>query len=38
MFLVVFVCLSICKQDYSKSYKRIAIKFYGGVQGGTMKN
>ena len=33
-----FVCLSICKQVTQKSYKRIAMKFYGGVWGGAMKN
>ena len=30
-----FVCLSVCKQHYSKSYKWIAMKFYGGVRGST---
>ena len=42
MFLValvcVFVCLFVCGQHYSKSYERIAMKFYGGVLGSTMKN
>ena len=37
MSLVALVCLSVCKQHYSKSYKRIAVKFYGGIWGGTMK-
>ena len=30
--------LFVCEQHYSKSYERIVMKFYGGVQGGTMKN
>ena len=38
MFSVVLVCLSICKQYYSKSYEQIEMKFYGGVGGGAMKN
>ena len=44
MFLValhmvcLFVCLSVCEQHYSKSYKRIGMKFYGGVLGSTRKN
>ena len=41
MFSVVLaclVCLSISKHHYSKSYKQIAMKFYGGVQGDTMEN
>ena len=25
------LCLFVCKQHYSKSYKRIVMKFYGGV-------
>ena len=32
MVLVAFVCLSVCKQHYSKSYEPIAMKFYGGVR------
>jgi len=31
MFLPVFVCLSVCDQDYSKSYGRIFLKFWGYV-------
>ena len=42
MFLVAMVCLSVCLsvcgQHYSISYKRIGVKFYGGVLGSTMKN
>ena len=38
MFLVVFVCLSVCKQHYSKRYEQIATKFHGGVRGGTLTN
>ena len=38
MFLVALVCLSVCGQHYSKSYKRIKMKFYGGVLGSTMAN
>ena len=42
MFLVGLVCLSVCLyvcgQLYSKSYKRIGMKFYGEVLGSTMKN
>ena len=30
------ICLSVCKQHYSKSYKCIPMKFYGGVWGGKM--
>ena len=37
-FVCLFVCLSVCGQHYSKSYERIGMKFYGGVQGSTMKN
>ena len=37
MFLVSMVCQSVClfvsEQHYSKSYERIAMKFYGGVWG-----
>ena len=32
------VGLSVSEQHYSKRYERIAIKFYGWVWGGTMKN
>ena len=38
MVLIVLVCSSVCKQHHSKCYEQIAIKFYGGVQGGTVKN
>ena len=38
MFLVVFVCLSVCGQQYPNTYEWIGLKFYGGVLGGTMKN
>ena len=38
MFLVAFVCLSVCGQHYSQSYEQIGMKFYGGVLGSTMKN
>ena len=43
MFLVVLVCLSVClfvrlKKHYSKSYKRIVMKFYGRFGAGIMKN
>ena len=31
------VCLYVSEQDYSKSYKRIAMKFYGKVRGVTRK-
>ena len=31
-------CLSVCKHNYSKSYKESGIKFYGGVQGGEEKD
>ena len=34
MFLVVFVCLAVCWQHYSKSYDQIRMKFYGGAWGG----
>ena len=33
MFLVALVCLSVCGQHYSTSYKRIWMKFYGKVLG-----
>ena len=32
------VCLFVCGQHYSKSYKRIGMIFCGEVAGGTMKN
>ena len=32
------VCLFVCGQHYSKSYERIGMKFYGGVQSSTRKN
>ena len=42
MFLValvcLFVCLFVCEQHYSKSYKRIGMKFYGRVLSSTSKN
>ena len=42
MFLVALVCLSVCLsvcgQHYSKSYKLIKVKFSGGVLGSTMKD
>ena len=31
------VGLSVSEQHYSKSYEPITQKFYGGVQGGTMR-
>ena len=30
------VCLFVCGKHYSKRYKWIGTKFYGGVLGGTM--
>ena len=42
MFLVAYVglsvCLFVCGQHCSKSYKWIGMKIYGGVLGSTMKN
>ena len=42
MFLIALVCLSVCLsvcgQYHSQSYKRIGMKFNGGVLGSTMKN
>ena len=38
LFVSLFVCLFVCGQHYSKSNKRIGMKFYGGVLGSTMKN
>ena len=42
MFLTALVCLFVCLfvygQHYSKSYKQIGMKFYGGVLGSTVKN
>ena len=32
------VCLSVSEQHYSKCVERIAMKFYGEVQGGARKN
>ena len=32
------VCLFVCEQDYSKSYERIGMKFYGRVLSSTSKN
>jgi len=34
MFLPEFVCLSVCQQDNSKSYRRIFLKFSGDVGNG----
>ena len=34
MFSIALVCLLVCQQRYSKSYERIAMKSYGGVQSG----
>ena len=31
-------CLFASEQHYLKSYKQIAMTFYGGIQGGTRKN
>ena len=36
MFSIALVYLSVCEQ-HSKSDEWIAMKFYGGVRGGTMK-
>ena len=36
MFSVAFVCVYVCKQHYSRSYKWIAMKFHGGVLGSTI--
>ena len=42
MFLVTLVslsaCLFVCGQQYSKSYERIGMKFYGQVLSSTRKN
>ena len=42
MFSIVLVCLSVrlsvCRQYYSKICEQIAMKFYGGVQGGKRNN
>ena len=38
MFLVVLVCLSVCKQHYSNGYEQIVMKFCGGARDGTMKD
>ena len=37
MFLVVLVCLFVCKH-YSKSYEWVAMTFYGGSRGGKKKS
>ena len=37
MFLLGFVCLSVCEQDNSKTYGRILIKFSGYVRNGKRK-
>jgi len=34
--LPVFVCLSACSHDPSKSYERILMKIFGGVGYGTI--
>ena len=36
MFLLVFVCLSVCQQDNSKSYGRIFLTFWGHVGNGKI--
>ena len=33
-----FVCLSVCQQDYSKSYTQISMTFSGRVGGGKRNN
>ena len=33
-----FVCLSVSEQHYSENFKRIAMKLYGEVRGGTRTN
>ena len=38
MLVVAFVCLFVSEQLYSKSYDRIAVKFYGEIRTGTRKN
>ena len=38
MFLVALVCLSVCQQDYKKSYERISMKISGSFGGGTRSN
>ena len=38
LLLVALVCLSVCKQHYSKSYTWVAMKLYGVVQVHTMTN
>ena len=30
--------LYVCGQDYLKCFEQIGLKFYGGFQGGIMKN
>ena len=35
---LVGLSVSVCEQHHSKSYEQIVMKFYGEVQGGTMKN
>ena len=35
MFACLSVCLFVCWQNFSKSYKQIAMKFYGRVQCGN---
>jgi len=34
-FVCLFVCLSVCQQDNSKSYGRIFLKFSGNVGNGV---
>ena len=36
MFLIAVVCLFVCGQHYSQSYKWIGMKFCGGVLGSTL--
>ena len=33
--LCLFVCLSVCTLDYSRSYEQILMKFFGGVGHGV---
>ena len=37
MCLESFVCLSICSQFYSTSYKQIALQFYGFMEYGDVE-
>ena len=38
LFVCLFVCLWTTFNDYSKSYERIRMKFYGRVLSSTRKN